>query len=256
MTWFLKRLCCFQARLRNISFLQTQPAGAAAALPHLRVFPTWKRELWPCSLAGLRGATGLRLLQKWMPDSRGLWASSKPLGVCGRLESVGETNMFEKSGCAARIAPRASNAKHAETVNGRALAFGKNKLMEQEGSLWFLFHPPLPPPPKQRGDARRSGGCWFGGRYVQDGKTCEINFSLSLSPLVPPSLPLLLSPVSPQRSEPVLRKDPALLPVLMELLEHMASLRASSTPPPPTPPDLQKCFLKPFGFSLPFFWPP
>lgn len=32
----------------------------------------WNRELWPCSRAGLSGATGLRLLQKWMPDSSGL----------------------------------------------------------------------------------------------------------------------------------------------------------------------------------------
>lgn len=32
----------------------------------------WKRELWPCSRAGLSGATGLKLLQKWMPDKSGL----------------------------------------------------------------------------------------------------------------------------------------------------------------------------------------
>lgn len=32
----------------------------------------WKRELCPCSRAGLSGATGLRLLQKWMPDNSGL----------------------------------------------------------------------------------------------------------------------------------------------------------------------------------------
>ena len=42
---------------------------------------TWKREAWPCSRAGLSGATGLRLLQKWIPDSRGLWARSRPEGV-------------------------------------------------------------------------------------------------------------------------------------------------------------------------------
>lgn len=42
---------------------------------------TWKSELGPCSRAGLSGATGLRLLQKWMPDSSGLWASSRPVGV-------------------------------------------------------------------------------------------------------------------------------------------------------------------------------
>lgn len=51
------------------------------------MFHTWKRELWPCSLAGLSGATGLKLLQKWMPDNRGLWASSKPVGVCDGLDA-------------------------------------------------------------------------------------------------------------------------------------------------------------------------
>lgn len=44
--------------------------------------PTWNRVLGPCSLAGLRGATGLRLLQKWMLDSSGLGVSNNPLGVC------------------------------------------------------------------------------------------------------------------------------------------------------------------------------
>lgn len=39
---------------------------------HLDMSLTWKRELWPCSRAGLSGATGLRLLQKWMPDNSGL----------------------------------------------------------------------------------------------------------------------------------------------------------------------------------------
>lgn len=83
----------------------------AAPLPHLLVFHTWKRELWPCSLAGLSGATGLKLLQKWMPDNRGLWASSKPVGVCDGLdaERVKERNKHvgaERVG-AARIAARA-----------------------------------------------------------------------------------------------------------------------------------------------------
>lgn len=44
--------------------------------------PTWNRVFGPCSLAGLRGATGLRLLQKWMLDSSGLGVSNNPLGVC------------------------------------------------------------------------------------------------------------------------------------------------------------------------------
>lgn len=48
--------------------------------------------------------------------------------------------------------------------------------------------------------------------------------TLDTPPPPRPSLP----PVSPQRSEPVLQRDPALLSLLMELLEHMASLRASS----------------------------
>lgn len=46
------------------------------------VRPTWNRVFGPCSLAGLRGATGLRLLQKWMLDSSGLGVSNNPLGVC------------------------------------------------------------------------------------------------------------------------------------------------------------------------------
>lgn len=36
---------------------------------------TWKRVLAPCNRAGLRGATGLRVLQKWMLESRGLGVS-------------------------------------------------------------------------------------------------------------------------------------------------------------------------------------
>jgi hypothetical protein len=35
-------------------------------------------------VAGLRGATGLRVLQKWMLDSRGLGVSSR-VGVWGRV---------------------------------------------------------------------------------------------------------------------------------------------------------------------------
>lgn len=49
--------------------------------------PTWNRVFGPCSLAGLRGATGLRLLQKWMLDSRGLGVSNNPLGVCNTKNS-------------------------------------------------------------------------------------------------------------------------------------------------------------------------
>lgn len=36
----------------------------------------------PCSLAGLSGATGLRLLQKRTLESSGLGVSSRPFGVC------------------------------------------------------------------------------------------------------------------------------------------------------------------------------
>lgn len=42
---------------------------------------TWKRGAWLCSWAGLRGPTGLRLGQKWILESRGLRASSRPDGV-------------------------------------------------------------------------------------------------------------------------------------------------------------------------------
>lgn len=41
---------------------------------------TWKSVLAPCSRAGLRGATGLRVLQKWMLESKGLGVSK--MGVC------------------------------------------------------------------------------------------------------------------------------------------------------------------------------
>lgn len=41
---------------------------------------TWKRVLAPCNLAGLRGATGLRVLQKWILESKGLGVSK--MGVC------------------------------------------------------------------------------------------------------------------------------------------------------------------------------
>lgn len=66
-----------------------------AALSFTCVLLTWKSELWPCRRAGLRGATGLRLLQKWMPDKSGLWASSKPEGVCqGRAPRKERENTF------------------------------------------------------------------------------------------------------------------------------------------------------------------
>lgn len=42
----------------------------------------WKRGVWLCSWAGLRGPTGLRLDQKWMLESRGLGVSNRPDGVC------------------------------------------------------------------------------------------------------------------------------------------------------------------------------
>lgn len=41
---------------------------------------TWKSVLAPCNLAGLRGATGLRVLQKWILESKGLGVSK--MGVC------------------------------------------------------------------------------------------------------------------------------------------------------------------------------
>lgn len=56
--------------------------------------------LAPCSLAGLRGATGLRVLQKWMLDSRGLGVSK--MGVCeksaGVREAVGREGLSIPSG--------------------------------------------------------------------------------------------------------------------------------------------------------------
>lgn len=42
---------------------------------------TWKSVFGPCSLAGLSGATGLRLLQKCMLGSSGLGVRSSPFGV-------------------------------------------------------------------------------------------------------------------------------------------------------------------------------
>lgn len=52
-------------------------------IPPLQVF-TWKSVLAPCSLAGLRGANGLRVLQKWMLESKGLGVSR--MGVCNTQE--------------------------------------------------------------------------------------------------------------------------------------------------------------------------
>lgn len=194
-------------------------------------FFTWKRELWPCSRAGLRGATGLKLLQKWMPDSSGLWASSKPEGVCdgrgGDTEGVNERNEWRWD--------------FITCWNGKWTRTGvwKNKLTEQEGSLWFLLqNAGVTWGGKEEVDS--GGCCWFGVRNGEWGEVLthlesklerkhmkSISASLSLSPgLLSPSP--RLSPVSPQRSEPVLWRDPALRSLLMELLEHMASLRASS----------------------------
>lgn len=48
---------------------------------------TWKSVLAPCSLAGLRGATGLRVLQKWMLESKGLGVSK--MGVCSTQNKNG-----------------------------------------------------------------------------------------------------------------------------------------------------------------------
>lgn len=42
----------------------------------------WNRGPWPCRRAGLRGPTGLRLLQKWILDSKGLGVRMRPEGVC------------------------------------------------------------------------------------------------------------------------------------------------------------------------------
>lgn len=55
----------------------------------------WKRWAPWRRVAGLSGATGLRVLQKWMLDSRGLGVSSK-VGVCsmaGVSEEVGRDGL-------------------------------------------------------------------------------------------------------------------------------------------------------------------
>lgn len=56
--------------------------------------------LAPCSLAGLRGATGLRVLQKWILESRGLGVNM--MGVCeksaGVREAVGRDGLNIPSG--------------------------------------------------------------------------------------------------------------------------------------------------------------
>lgn len=46
----------------------------------------WKSVLAPCSLAGLRGANGLRVLQKWILESKGLGVSK--IGVCEKSAGV------------------------------------------------------------------------------------------------------------------------------------------------------------------------
>lgn len=45
---------------------------------------TWKRVCVPCLRAGLRGAIGLSVLQKWILDRSGLGVSSR--GVCNKCE--------------------------------------------------------------------------------------------------------------------------------------------------------------------------
>lgn len=56
--------------------------------------------LAPCNLAGLRGATGLRVLQKWILESKGLGVSK--MGVCeksaGVREAVGRDGLNIPSG--------------------------------------------------------------------------------------------------------------------------------------------------------------
>lgn len=56
--------------------------------------------LAPCNLAGLRGATGLRVLQKWMLDSKGLGV--RRMGVCekraGVRDAVGREGLSIPSG--------------------------------------------------------------------------------------------------------------------------------------------------------------
>lgn len=66
-------------RMRRVSLVRWQkgpPVGMQSPPP------TWNKVFGPCSLAGLKGATGLRLLQKWMLESSGLGVNSNPFGVC------------------------------------------------------------------------------------------------------------------------------------------------------------------------------
>uniref|UniRef100_A0A8I4A451 Uncharacterized protein n=1 Tax=Callithrix jacchus TaxID=9483 RepID=A0A8I4A451_CALJA len=61
---------------------QLSRLGIGTGMWPLSSVGNWNSVPGPCSLAGLSGATGLRLLQKCMLESTGLGVRSNPFGVC------------------------------------------------------------------------------------------------------------------------------------------------------------------------------
>lgn len=65
----------------------------------------WNSVFGPCSLAGLSGATGLRLLQKCMLESSGLGVRSNPFGVCA-VKKAGVRDPEGRAGLLRAMEPR------------------------------------------------------------------------------------------------------------------------------------------------------
>lgn len=98
-------------------------SGSGTGMCPLIRLGNWKRELCPCRRAGLSGATGLKLLQKWIPDRSGLWASSRPDGVCA-VKKAGVSDPEGRAGLLRAMEPMslpASSRGGAEM--SRALGF-------------------------------------------------------------------------------------------------------------------------------------
>lgn len=100
-------------------------SGSGTGMCPLIRLGNWKRELCPCSRAGLSGATGLRLLQKWIPERSGLWARRRPEGVC----AVKKAGVSEPEG-------RAGELRAMEPMSFPASSRGG---AEMSRALGFLF---------------------------------------------------------------------------------------------------------------------
>lgn len=95
---------------------------------------TWKRVLAPCNLAGLSGATGLRVLQKWMLESRGLGVSR--MGVWKRRKNSCESHCHGIPAFPMELQPFPGNSSH--KTPSAARDFGNSHSLLPPA-------PPLPP---------------------------------------------------------------------------------------------------------------